>query len=57
MSRTGWPRAFAVSGPGTIGFVGDTVATTPDSVGMVLGALEQARAADRVVLLMTSTRR
>jgi DNA-binding LacI/PurR family transcriptional regulator len=39
---------------GTIGFVGDTVATTPYAVGMVLGALEAARAADRVVLLMNS---
>jgi LacI family transcriptional regulator len=39
---------------GTIGFVGDTVATTPYAVGMVLGALEQARAADRVVLLMNT---
>jgi LacI family transcriptional regulator len=39
---------------GTIGFVGDTVATTPYAVGMVLGALEAARAADRVVLLMNT---
>jgi LacI family transcriptional regulator len=39
---------------GTIGFVGDTVATTPYAVGMILGALEAARAADRVVLLMNT---
>ena len=39
---------------GTIGFVGDRVATTPYAVGMVLGALEAARAADRVVLLVNS---
>ena len=39
---------------GTIGFVGDQVATTPYAVGMVLGALEAARAADQVVLLMNS---
>jgi len=39
---------------GTIGFVGDTVATTPYAVGMILGALETARAADRVVLLMNT---
>lgn len=39
---------------GTIGFVGDTVATTPYAVGMVLGALEAARAADRVVVLMNT---
>jgi LacI family transcriptional regulator len=37
-----------------IGFVGDTVATTPYAVGMVRGALEAARAADRVVLLMNT---
>jgi LacI family transcriptional regulator len=36
---------------GTIGFVGDRVATTPYAVGMILGALEAARAADRVVVL------
>jgi LacI family transcriptional regulator len=39
---------------GTIGFVGDRVATTPYAVGMILGALEAARAADRVVLLMNT---
>jgi LacI family transcriptional regulator len=39
---------------GTIGFVGDTVATTPYAVEMILGALEAARAADRVVLLMNT---
>jgi LacI family transcriptional regulator len=39
---------------GTIGFVGDTVATTPYAVGMILGALEAARAADWVVLLMNT---
>jgi LacI family transcriptional regulator len=39
---------------GTIGFVGDRVATTPYAVGMILGALEAARAADRVVLLVNS---
>jgi LacI family transcriptional regulator len=39
---------------GTIGFIGDTVATTPYAVAMVLGALEAARAADRVVLLMNT---
>jgi LacI family transcriptional regulator len=38
----------------TIGFVGDTVATTPYAVAMVRGALEAARAADRVVLLMAT---
>ena len=36
---------------GTIGFISDTVATTPYAVGMVRGALEAARAAGRVVLL------
>jgi LacI family transcriptional regulator len=36
---------------GTIGFISDTVATTPYAVGMVRGTLEAARAADRVVLL------
>jgi LacI family transcriptional regulator len=39
---------------GTIGFIGDTVATTPYAVGIFLGALEAARAADRVVLLMNT---
>jgi LacI family transcriptional regulator len=39
---------------GTIGFIGDRLATTPYAVGMVLGALEAARAADRVVLLMNT---
>jgi LacI family transcriptional regulator len=39
---------------GTIGFIGDTVATTPYAVGMILGALEAARAADRVMLLMNT---
>jgi LacI family transcriptional regulator len=39
---------------GTIGFISDTVATTPYAVGMILGALEAAREADRVVLLMNT---
>jgi LacI family transcriptional regulator len=39
---------------GTIGFISDTVATTPYAVGMILGAMEAARAADRVVLLMNT---
>jgi LacI family transcriptional regulator len=39
---------------GTIGFIGDTVATTPYAVGMILGALEAARAADRVLVLMNT---
>jgi LacI family transcriptional regulator len=39
---------------GTIGFVGDQVATTPYAVGMILGALEAARAAGRVMLLMNT---
>ena len=38
----------------TIGFIGDTVATTPYAVEMVLGALEAARAADQVLLLMNT---
>jgi LacI family transcriptional regulator, galactose operon repressor len=39
---------------GTIGFISDTVATTPYAVGMILGAMEAARAADRVVLLLNT---
>jgi LacI family transcriptional regulator len=39
---------------GTIGFVGDTVATTPYAVGMILGALEAARAADQMLLLVNT---
>jgi len=39
---------------GTIGFIGDTVATTPFAVEMVRGALEAARAAGLVVLLMNT---
>jgi LacI family transcriptional regulator len=37
---------------GTIGFIGDTVATTPYAVRMILGALQAARAAGVVVVLM-----
>ena len=47
-------QGLRVQRSGTIGFVGDQVATTPYAVGMILGALEAARAADRVVLLMNS---
>jgi LacI family transcriptional regulator len=47
-------RSLRVQRSGTIGFIGDTVATTPFAVGMILGALEAARAADRVVLLMNT---
>jgi LacI family transcriptional regulator, galactose operon repressor len=47
-------RSLRVQRSGTIGFIGDTVATTPYAVGMILGALEAARAADRVVLLMNT---
>jgi LacI family transcriptional regulator len=47
-------QGLRVQRSGTIGFVGDRVATTPYAVGMVLGALEAAQAADRVVLLMNS---
>ena len=47
-------QGLRVQRSGTIGFVGDRVATTPYAVGMILGALEAARAADRVVLLMNS---
>jgi LacI family transcriptional regulator len=39
---------------GTIGFIGDTVATTPYAVEMILGALEVARAAGRVVVLVNT---
>jgi LacI family transcriptional regulator len=39
---------------GTIGFLGDTVATTPYAVEMILGALEAARAAGRVLVLMNT---
>jgi LacI family transcriptional regulator, galactose operon repressor len=39
---------------GTIGFIGDTVATTPFAVRMILGALEAARAAGVVVMLMNT---
>jgi LacI family transcriptional regulator len=39
---------------GTIGFIGDQVATTPFAVRMILGALEAARAAGLVVLLMNT---
>ena len=38
----------------TIGFIGDTVATTPYAVEMILGALEAARVADQVLLLMNT---
>ena len=47
-------QGLRVQRSGTIGFVGDRVATTPYAVGMILGALEAARAADRVVLLMNT---
>jgi LacI family transcriptional regulator len=47
-------QGLRVQRSGTIGFVGDTVATTPYAVGMILGALEAARSADRVVLLMNT---
>ena len=47
-------QGLRVQRSGTIGFLGDTVATTPYAVGMILGALEAARAADRVVLLMNT---
>jgi LacI family transcriptional regulator len=47
-------QGLRVQRSGTFGFIGDTVATTPYAVGMVLGALEAARAADRVVLLMNT---
>ena len=47
-------QGLRVQRSGTIGFVGDTVATTPYAGGMILGALEAARAADRVVLLMNT---
>jgi LacI family transcriptional regulator len=47
-------QGLRVQRSGAIGFVGDTVATTPYAVGMVRGALEAARAADRVVLLMNT---
>jgi LacI family transcriptional regulator len=47
-------QGLRVQRSGTIGFVGDTVATTPYAVEMILGALEAARSADRVVLLMNT---
>jgi LacI family transcriptional regulator len=47
-------QGLRVQRSATIGFVGDTVATTPYAVGMILSALEAARAADRVVLLMNT---
>jgi LacI family transcriptional regulator len=47
-------QGLRVQRSGTIGFVGDTVATTPYAVGMVRGALEAARAAGRVMLLMNT---
>jgi LacI family transcriptional regulator len=47
-------QGLRVQRSGTIGFIGDTVATTPFAVGMILGALEAARAADRVLLLMNT---
>ncbi len=47
-------QGLRVQRSNTIGFVGDTVATTPYAVGMILGVLEAARAADRVVLLMNT---
>jgi LacI family transcriptional regulator len=47
-------QGLRVQRSGTIGFIGDTVATTPYAVGMILGALEAARAADRVLVLMNT---
>jgi LacI family transcriptional regulator len=47
-------QGLRVQRSATIGFVGDTVATTPYAVGMILGALEKARAAGRVVVLMNT---
>jgi LacI family transcriptional regulator len=47
-------QGLRVQRSGTIGFIGDTVATTPYAVGMILGALEVARAAGRVVMLMNT---
>jgi LacI family transcriptional regulator len=44
-------RGLRAQRSGTIGFIGDRVTTTPYAVAMVLGALEAARAADRVMLL------
>lgn len=47
-------QGLRVQRSGTIGFIGDTVATTPYAVGMILGVLEVARAAGRVVVLMNT---
>jgi LacI family transcriptional regulator len=47
-------QGLRVQRSGTIGFIGDTVATTPYAVQMILGALEAARVADRVLVLMNT---
>jgi LacI family transcriptional regulator len=47
-------QGLRVQRSGTIGFLGDTVATTPYAVRMILGALQAARAAGRVVVLMNT---
>jgi LacI family transcriptional regulator, galactose operon repressor len=47
-------QGLRVQRSSTIGFIGDTVATTPYAVGIIRGALEAARAAGRVVLLMNT---
>jgi LacI family transcriptional regulator len=47
-------QALRVQRSGTIGFLGDTVATTPYAVEMILGALEAARTAGRVIVLMNT---
>jgi LacI family transcriptional regulator len=47
-------QGLRVQRSGTIGFIGDTVATTPFAVRMILGALEAAREAGSVVVLMST---
>jgi LacI family transcriptional regulator len=47
-------QGLRVQRSATIGFVGDTVATTPYAVGMIRGVLEAARASGRVVVLMNT---
>jgi LacI family transcriptional regulator len=44
-------RGLRLQRSGTIGFIGDTVATTPYAVEMILGAQESARDAGRLVVL------
>lgn len=39
---------------GIVGFIGDTVATTPYAVGMILGAQQVLRAAGRLMVLMST---